>query len=266
MPTSCAGVAGMPKVYIDPGHGGTDPGAIAGARQEKDDNLRYALELKRLFEAQGCEVIMARTTDAFVALNQRTAQANSLGADVYLSCHRNGGGGTGIELWLHSQAPARYITWAQDIIAGCKALPMPIRNGATANRVSEGVFKGYLSQPTANYAINRDTTMPSMLVELGFMGGDDAAFDAHYKDYAQVIAKATCKFLGVGWRDIPAPENPQGGPSQEELDRLTGQLAEATRERDDAIAQVEISEARLQEARNSIADIQAAAGRLLGIL
>lgn len=239
----------MPKIYIDPGHGGSDPGAVAGNLLEKDDNLRYALELQRLFVAQGCEVVMVRTSDIGAPLSARTALANSIKADVYLSCHRNGGGGTGIELWLHSQAPARYITWAQDIIKGCKAYPMPIRNSMTGMRVSEGVFRGHPDGPVYNFAVNRDTTMPSMLVELGFMGNDDAAFDKHYKDYARVIAQATCKFLGVSYQEPQAAPPAEAGPDQAELDHMATLLAEARRERDTERAARVAAETKLASVR-----------------
>ena len=236
------GAGAMPKVYLDPGHGGNDPGALYGNRREKDDNLTYALELKRLLEAQGCEVIMARTGEADLTPSQRAAQANAAKADVYISCHRNAGGGTGVELWLHHQAPARYITWAQDMIAGFKKLPMPIRNSQNASRVSEGVFKGYPGAPTGNFAVNRETTMPSILIELGFMGKDDAAFDSHYKAYVEVIAKATCKFLGVEYKESSV-DNTSDLAAQ--LVLVTKERDAARQERDQALARAEAAEARV---------------------
>lgn len=53
----------MVKICLDPGHGGTDPGALLGKRYEKDDVLRLALAVKPLLEAQGLGVVMTRTDD-----------------------------------------------------------------------------------------------------------------------------------------------------------------------------------------------------------
>jgi N-acetylmuramoyl-L-alanine amidase len=78
-------------IVIDAGHGGHDPGTI-GPRglQEKDVVLDVALRLARLVRARlGAEVILTRDTDSFVPLEERTAIANSRGADLFLSIHAN---------------------------------------------------------------------------------------------------------------------------------------------------------------------------------
>ncbi|HVR71335.1 MAG TPA: N-acetylmuramoyl-L-alanine amidase [Vicinamibacteria bacterium] len=78
-------------IVIDAGHGGHDPGTI-GPRglQEKDVVLDVALRLARLVRARlGAEVILTRSTDVFVPLEERTAIANSKGADLFLSIHAN---------------------------------------------------------------------------------------------------------------------------------------------------------------------------------
>jgi N-acetylmuramoyl-L-alanine amidase len=78
-------------IVIDAGHGGHDPGTI-GPRglQEKDVVLDVALRLARLVRSRlGAEVILTRGTDVFVPLEERTAIANSRGADLFLSIHAN---------------------------------------------------------------------------------------------------------------------------------------------------------------------------------
>ena len=78
-------------IVIDAGHGGHDPGTI-GPRglQEKDVVLDVALRLAKLVRARlGAEVILTRSTDVFVPLEERTAIANSKGADLFLSIHAN---------------------------------------------------------------------------------------------------------------------------------------------------------------------------------
>jgi N-acetylmuramoyl-L-alanine amidase len=79
------------RVVIDPGHGGTDPGAV-GRRtrlREKDVTLRIARRLQALFRKVGVEALLTREGDETVALRDRTAFANDLRADLFLSIHAN---------------------------------------------------------------------------------------------------------------------------------------------------------------------------------
>src|SRR3989442_1356581 len=82
---------GARRIVIDPGHGGHDPGTIGpGGLQEKDLVLDVSLRLEKLVRAElGAEVVMTRSTDAYVPLEERTAIANSKGADLFLSVHGN---------------------------------------------------------------------------------------------------------------------------------------------------------------------------------
>jgi len=78
-------------VVIDPGHGGTDPGAIGyKGLQEKDVVLRIAKKLESKLQAKGhYRVILTRSTDVFIPLKQRTAIANNHKADLFVSIHAN---------------------------------------------------------------------------------------------------------------------------------------------------------------------------------
>jgi len=90
LPPKQAG-AGLRRIVVDAGHGGKDPGAIGPSGvYEKDVALALALVVgKRLEEELGCEVIYTRKTDVFLALEERTAVANKVGADLFLSIHAN---------------------------------------------------------------------------------------------------------------------------------------------------------------------------------
>ena len=83
--------AGLRKIVLDPGHGGKDPGAIgAGGIAEKDIVLSVAKKLARKLRAElGVQVILTRNDDRFVALEERTAIANSEDADLFISLHVN---------------------------------------------------------------------------------------------------------------------------------------------------------------------------------
>jgi N-acetylmuramoyl-L-alanine amidase len=82
---------GIRKVVLDPGHGGKDPGAIgAGGIAEKDIVLAVARKLAaRLKKEMGIEVVLTRTDDRFIPLEDRTAIANAQNADLFISLHMN---------------------------------------------------------------------------------------------------------------------------------------------------------------------------------
>jgi N-acetylmuramoyl-L-alanine amidase len=79
------------RIVVDAGHGGKDPGAI-GPRgtKEKDVTLALARVLaKRLKQEFGCQVVLTRDKDVYLALEERTALANRIGADLFISIHAN---------------------------------------------------------------------------------------------------------------------------------------------------------------------------------
>jgi N-acetylmuramoyl-L-alanine amidase len=79
------------RIVIDPGHGGHDTGTIGPTGlEEKDVVLDVGLKLKKLLELNsGCEVIMTRSDDTFIPLEERTAIANEKNADLFISIHAN---------------------------------------------------------------------------------------------------------------------------------------------------------------------------------
>lgn len=79
------------RIVIDPGHGGGDTGTIGpSGLKEKDLVLSLSKRLKILLEERlGTDVVLTRDTDKFVPLEQRTAIANQLGADLFISVHAN---------------------------------------------------------------------------------------------------------------------------------------------------------------------------------
>jgi len=76
-------------IVIDPGHGGEDCGAKGRVLKEKDVTLKIAKKLKRKLEEDGFNVQMTREDDRFIPLSGRTAFANSLSADLFISIHIN---------------------------------------------------------------------------------------------------------------------------------------------------------------------------------
>src|SRR4051812_43490167 len=92
------------KLYLDPGHGGTDTGAQGNELNEKDITLDIALKIRTILlnNYGNVEIMISRTSDISKSLPERTNEANTWGADFYLSIHINVGGGTGYEDYIHT--------------------------------------------------------------------------------------------------------------------------------------------------------------------
>lgn len=168
--------AQAPKVYLDPGHGGSDPGATGNGLQEKDVTLDIALRIRDILQANwNVDIRMSRTTDATVSLSARTNEANSWGADLFVSVHINAGGGTGYEDFRHPDAPsstaAIHEIMHRNVLAGM-------------NSVASITDRG---RKTANFHVLRETTMSAILTENLFIDtASDAALlaDSSFKNAA----------------------------------------------------------------------------------
>lgn len=194
----------MARIWIDAGHGGNDPGAVAFGRTEKSDNLRFALKLSEILKQHHVETVLTREEDKDMTASQRAALEQN--CDLAVSCHRNAGSetATGVEIWIHSNATQNIADWAANVIKNIEKTGMPIRQG----QVSKGVYKGYPGYPNTNFWVNRNTKSPSMLLEMGFLTnkGDNAFFDLHIDDLAAAVAAGCLRELGVDVANI-FPEN-----------------------------------------------------------
>lgn len=211
------------KICLDPGHGGSDPGAVLGSRYEKNDVLRLALAVKPLLEAQGIGVVMARTDDKTIPpIDERCAMANSAGCAYYLSLHRDAAGPAahGISLWVHSRANDPTVRKAQYILDELLAV------AETQNR---GVQKG-TPQDYPDFRVNTETTMASALLELGFVtnADDNDRFDRYFAQYAEAIARGLCKIVGVAYR---TPQTPPEAPDYKAMYESAEARARAAEDR-----------------------------------
>ena len=175
-------------IYLDPGHGGRDPGAVNGTRLESHDNLRMAQAIRPHLQRQGFNVVMSRETDVFVELAERTRQANRVNADLFLSIHRNGfddPSAHGTEVVVHTSPTA------QEMVIAAEVLQQLIRVGIQRNR---GIIR-------KNFHVLRESRMPSVMPELGFITNkrDNELFDFHLDAYAEAIAKSVCSFFDVDY-------------------------------------------------------------------
>lgn len=134
------------RIVVDPGHGGHDPGALgSNGSREKDIVLQIALKLARkLREELGLDVVMTRSTDVFIELKERTAIANKVGADLFVSIHANASlnhNSSGIETYYLNLAKTEKVAQlaAQE-------------NGTTLEKVS--LLQAVLFDLMANYKLN----------------------------------------------------------------------------------------------------------------
>ena len=93
----------MVKIFIDAGHGGSDPGSVANDLKEKNLTLEISKRIAALLNNyKNVQVKLSRTGDQTLSLKQRTDMANTWGADYLLSVHINAGGGTGFESFVYN--------------------------------------------------------------------------------------------------------------------------------------------------------------------
>lgn len=177
----------MQKVVIDPGHGGKDPGATGGGVQEKAVVLNVSKKIAAFLEAKGCTVMLTREADVFVELSDRARMANAAKADLYVSIHCNSVGSnaraTGMEVYHYTHASEASKRAARIIYD--RLLPV-------CGLCGRGV-------KADNFAVLRETAMPAVLVELGFISspGDRAKLTnfTWQDDAAEAIADGIVKAL-----------------------------------------------------------------------
>jgi len=143
-------------VFIDAGHGGSDPGAVRFGLQEKDANLDIALRLKSKLEANGFAVVMTRTDDRYFSLDDRVNMANSSGADIFLSIHNNAA--------LSQYAHGTETFWCSNGVSGSSQFASLVQSNLVSQigRANRGV-------KTANFRVIKYTNMPAALVECAFV-------------------------------------------------------------------------------------------------
>ncbi len=134
------------RIVVDPGHGGHDPGAIGSSGlQEKDVVLAIGLKLRELLRDElGLDVVMTRSTDVFIPLEERTAIANKVNADLFVSVHANAAANrnaSGIETY--------YLNLAKTEKSAQLAAK---ENGTSLEKVS--VLQAILFDLMANYKLN----------------------------------------------------------------------------------------------------------------
>ncbi len=149
-------------IVIDPGHGGKDPGTVQNGIREKDVNLAVSHKLNEGLKDKGYTTIMTREDDIFIELKERANIANRNGADLFISIHSNShpnGNVSGIQILYHSKNKANVTKEETYNLANIIMDEMTKGTGAQN--------KGLLAREKT--VVIRDTAMPSVLIELGFL-------------------------------------------------------------------------------------------------
>jgi len=170
-------------VYLDPGHGGYDPGASGNGIVEKELVLNLGKRVKSKLEEKGIQVVMSRTSDEFISLADRSSGANSINPDIFVSIHVNSAlssAAAGIETFYYKNMDKPL---AQDL----------------QNKLISYTGAGNRGVKSASYHVVRETKMPASLVEVGFLSNPSEA--SKLKDYSyqeklvNSIVDGTVKYL-----------------------------------------------------------------------
>lgn len=167
----------MALVVIDPGHGGSNPGAVYMGRQEKDDVLALSLAVGQILEDNGVQVYYTRTTDVYESPTQKALEGNAAGADYFVSIHRNS-----------SPYPNQY-TGIETLVYNRYGEAARLARNINARLEQIGFVDQGVNERTDLVVLNR-TDMPAVLVEVGFINtdADNQLLDERFYDVAQAIA------------------------------------------------------------------------------
>ncbi|MEO8377339.1 MAG: N-acetylmuramoyl-L-alanine amidase [Candidatus Sumerlaeota bacterium] len=177
------------KICVDPGHGGTDSGAVGNGQTEKGNVLATALKFKTWLDTDTADaggggswtVIMTRSTDVFVELSGRTSFANSNGANRFMSIHNNGFNTTahGIETFAYTSG---------------SSTSFDLRNKVHEEAIAAWPLTDR-GNKTADFYVIKNTSMPAELHECAFV--DNAGDSAYTGSSTQQDIQAKSELWGL---------------------------------------------------------------------
>jgi N-acetylmuramoyl-L-alanine amidase len=175
-------------VIVDPGHGGPDPGAVGiGGIQEKEIVLDISKQVAQLLQKQGVRAILTRENDIDLDLQPRVDMAEQVNATLFVSIHANSidmsrPDVSGLETYYFSSGEQLARTIHRSVLE---------TTGISDRRVRQ-----------ARFFVLRKTSMPSVLVEVGFVTGRDDATKLSTPSYrsqmAASIARGILQYLRQG--------------------------------------------------------------------
>lgn len=179
-------------IVIDAGHGGFDNGAMYRDRKEKDDVLRLALALGKRLEEEGYTVYYTRTDDTYNSPYEKAEIANQAEGRYFVSLHRN----SSLEDNLYNGVQTLIYPGAQE----ARAL------GESINEQLAGVgFQNLGIETNPDLIVLRETDMPAVLLEVGFLNNDrdNEIFDDQFDQVVNAIAKGIEMNVPVRMQELP---------------------------------------------------------------
>ncbi len=176
------------KIFIDPGHGGTDPGAVGpSGLKESEINLDVSLMLGDELAGFGYDIAYSRTEEKAVSLEERAKKANAYGADIFISIHCNSSSNQAAEgsetFYYKPNTAAQFM--ARIIVDNLTQY-----NGQPNRGAKQG-----------NYYVLRKTAMPATLVELAFISNLEEEYLLSTEDFrklcAEGIAQGVLEFTNI---------------------------------------------------------------------
>lgn len=171
-------------IALDAGHGGSDPGAVYGNRNEKDDALRLTKAVGKILENSGINVFYVRKSDEYETPFKKATDANNAGADYFISIHRNS-----------SEEPNQY-SGVESLVYRDSGIRSVIAKNINSELEKVGFNNlGITQRP--NLVVLKRTRMPAVLVEAGFINSDEdnAIFDENFDKIANAIAQGILKSI-----------------------------------------------------------------------
>jgi len=193
----------MATIAIDAGHGGNAVGAANGFRQEKSENLAFAIAVGKILECRCHRVLYTRQTDINPSFEERVKVSNNANADLFISIHRNSSSiasANGVENFVSPYASATSRAFAQNVLNRILALNLFANRGIKQD----------------NFYVLNNTNAPAQLLELGFISnaGDNYLIDTNFSKIAAAIADGIEDSVGkvpdctCGGIVIPPPPPP----------------------------------------------------------
>lgn len=171
-------------ILIDPGHGGEDSGTQSLTKPpllEKHYALTTALMLGKQLQRMGYRVVMSRRNDVFISLPDRTKLASAINADLFVSVHYNAAPNrkaTGIEVFYYESKQACCPRREASKALASNVLGHVI---GTTHMNNRGVKHG-------NFHVIRESSMPAILVEGGFMSNTEDLAKIQTPQYQNAVA------------------------------------------------------------------------------
>lgn len=193
-------------VMIDPGHGGSDSGAVANGTTEKAVNLIMSKKLRDELKRRGYEVRMMRENDKEISLVDRGRITNNSDADIFISVHQNAHprhNAQGIETFYYKSHP----NWQPKINKKYHSNGQRIAN---SKHLSDLIQRNLLRETGAvdrkvqskTFAVLRETARPAVLVEAGFLDHPVEGKRIQRPEYHDKVVKAVADAVDEYFRDV----------------------------------------------------------------